>query len=411
MRTRFYIEKRKDETGNLRLKERPVFMSVSFRGTRVMFGTGVNIDINGWDTEHQKVKSGYPGSESLNLWLNTLRETAERTWFSLQGSNETINRDDFRDLFQKLKPKYSDGFFDVFYLFMEEGSKRWSDATYKKVRTIYKHLREFERSSDFRIAFNNLDKGFLEKFELFYSDRGYSPVTTLKAVNILVWFMNWATDEGYNINREYRKFYRSLPSDKIYPGDIIYLGWDELMKIRNFHTENRRMERARDLFCFSCFSGARFSELQRLRKEDVGPDEIVIRRKISNVRRLPLHVRRLPLNKYSREIYQAYENKYYRDNSAFPGMSIVTLNKYLRLIGKEAGLSRKIASAANNGSDVPLFERLSAGIAVNTFIANALELDIPIEIISSFTGIDRDTRVSRIKMDLVKEEMKKFDRE
>jgi len=403
MTTRFYIERRRDKAGNLQVKKRPVFMSVSFQGNRIMIGTGVNIDLHGWDPDLQMVKIGYPGSESLNIWLKTLRNTAEKVWASLQGSNEAVSQEDFRNLFLNLKPKFSSGFFDVFYLFMEEGGKRWSVSTHKKVRTIYKHLREFEGYSGFRIAFTNLDEVFLDKFISFYSDRGYSPATTLKAVNNIVWFMNWATDQGYNISRDYRKFYKSLPSERIKPGDPVFLKWDELMEIRNFPTENRRMERARDLFCFSCFTGVRFSELQRLRKEDVGLDEIVIRKKGDNFRKLPS-------NKYSRGIYQAYENKYYRDNAAFPVMSIVTLNKYLRIIGKEAGLTRGIFSAADKVLSVPLYERLTAGIAVNTFIANALELDIPVEVISNFTGIRQDRRISRIKAELVKEEIKKFDR-
>jgi hypothetical protein len=46
---------------------------------------------------------------------------------------------------------------------------------------------------------------------------------------------------------------------------------------------------------------------------------------------------------------------------------------------------------------------------VNTFIANALELDVPAEIISGFTGVQSDSRVRRIKSELAKSEMKKFD--
>ena len=112
-----------------------------------MIGTGIKIDLYGWDPELQKVKSVFPGSEALNSWLDTLRDTAERTMKALQNSEEASVRKQFRNLFQELKPKFSQGFFDVFYLFMEEGSNRWSASTYQKVRTIYKHLREFEDSN------------------------------------------------------------------------------------------------------------------------------------------------------------------------------------------------------------------------------------------------------------------------
>jgi hypothetical protein len=51
---------------------------------------------------------------------------------------------------------------------------------------------------------------------------------------------------------------------------------------------------------------------------------------------------------------------------------------------------------------------LTTGIAVNTFIKNAIEMEVPAEIISGFTGVQKDSRVRRIKSDLAIEEMKKF---
>jgi hypothetical protein len=177
------------------------------------------------------------------------------------------------------------------------------------------------------------------------------------------------------------------------------------------------MERTRDLFCFMCLSGIRFSEIQDLKKEDIDGEEIRVRNKGGNIRRLPM-------NQFTHQIYRNYENRYYLDNSAFPQMSNITMNKYLRMIGMEVGLERKVPAAprpvagreydssANWGETarVPLYTRLTAGIAVNTFIANALQLDIPVEIISGYTGVQHDIRIRHLKAELAVEEMKKFDR-
>ena len=119
MQTRFYIERRKDDSGSLMLKERPVFMSVSFRGDRIMLSTGIKTDFHGWDSELQRLKSSYPGSYADNLWLDTLAETAEKTWTTVQELHEDPDAERFRSIFQELKPRYSTGFFDVFYLFLE----------------------------------------------------------------------------------------------------------------------------------------------------------------------------------------------------------------------------------------------------------------------------------------------------
>jgi integrase len=306
----------------------------------------------------------------------------------------------FRNIFRDLKPRYSTGFFDVFYRFMESGSSRWSTSTYRKVKTIYKHLREFEEYAAYKLTFRNLDDKFLEKFRAFYAEKGNGPSTTRKAVNILVWFLNWASGEGFHVDRSYRMFYGQLGEFETAGSQDsrlgLFLQWDELVRLSEFRGESRKTEWVRDLFCFMCFTGLNYNELQLLRKEDIGPDEIRIRKPTGRIRRVPM-------SEQARKIHRAYESRYYLNNTAFPTMSIITLNKYLRMLGREAGLDRMVVSGDDSGDKVPLAERLTAGIAVHTFIANALELNVPPEVIASFTGVQKDSRVRRIKMELARE--------
>ena len=85
MKARFYIEKRKDESGKLMVKERPVFMSVSFSGKRVIISTEIKVDFHGWDPELQRVKTTFPGSYATNVWLDTLSDTAVSAMGALQN--------------------------------------------------------------------------------------------------------------------------------------------------------------------------------------------------------------------------------------------------------------------------------------------------------------------------------------
>ncbi len=402
MKTRFYVEKRKDKNGRLMVKDCPVFMSISFSGNRVIIGTGIRVDLHGWDPERQRLKATHLESYAANAWFEALIDTATSSLKALQNSQIEVKSEQFQKVFNELKPKYSTGFFDVFYMFLETNSTRWSPSTYRKVRTIYKHLREFETRTAYQISFSNLDASFLERFIAFYEEKGNSKATTYKAVNTLVWFLNWATDKGYNLYKGYRNFYKMMGTSRESSQVQVYLKWKEVLRIRDFIPDTRIMERVRDLFCFMCFSGVRFSELQELKKEDIGEDEVIIRKKDGKLRKLQL-------NKYAREIYLPYINKYYLNNTAFPTISIITMNKYLRQIGKEAGLERNVPLKGKDDGIVPLYERLTAGIAVNTFISNALELKVPIDVISSFTGVQNDSRVRRIKMEMAKEEIKKFD--
>lgn len=402
MRTRFYIEKRKDDSGRLLQEERPVFMSITFNGMRVIIGTGIKTDMNVWDPDQQCVGENYPDSKSQNAWLSTLRETSERTMAALQNSGEKVSTENFRVLFQKLKPVYSHSFFDNFFQFLDSGMSRWSASTYRKVRTIFKLLRDFEDQTSFRLSYDKMNKLFLDSFISFCKQKDYKPSTTYKAVSILVWFLNWASDQGYNIYQEYRQFYKQMEPLQESSQIPLSLKWEELISLKEYHPDLRIMERARDLFCFMSYTGVRFSEIHQLKKEDINAEQVIIRKPGGRIRRLPL-------NKFGREIYKAYENKYYLNGTAFPSISLVTLNKYLKIMGKEAGLNRHIPNDSAGDGPVPLYTRLSAGLAVNTFIANALELEVPTDIIAEFTGIRNDSRVRRIKRGLTHEEISKFD--
>lgn len=390
MRIRFYIEKRKMEDGRLMTRARPVFMTVAFNGKRVLISSGRKIDMDWWDTENQKVREEHPEAMVLNSWFSTMKETALAAWKSLSDLEDPDTRS-FREAYKRLKPTYSKGFFDVFFQFMEEGSERWSKSTYSKVRTVYNHLKAFEAGQESALNFRGMDHDFLTKFRRYYKEKGNNETTTLKAVNTIVWFLNWATEQRYNIFTDYRKFYKEMNttvSETARPPEV-YLEWEELMNIYSFSNEEPKFQRARDIFCFMCFTGIRFSELQGLRKEHILEKRIVVKKQSAKTRIVPL-------NKYAEGIIQGYQNKYYRNNAALPLMSLVTLNKYIRKIAGELGMKKKQSA-------------ITAGTASVTFILNALKLDIPAEIISTYTGVNNDRRIKILKQQIAAEEIKKFD--
>jgi len=391
MKIRFYIEKRKGEDGRLLTRARPVFMTVAFKGKRVLISSGRKIDMDWWDAEGQKIREEHPEAVVLNSWFSNMKETALAAWKSISHM-ENPDTGSFREAYKKLKPEYSKRFFDVYFQFMEDGSSRWNKSTYSKVRTVYNHLKAFEKEQERALDFRRMDNEFLTKFRKFYKERGNNETTTLKAVNTIVWFLNWATEQRYNIFTDYRNFYKELKvtdSVAIRPPEI-YLEWEELMSIYSFSSEEPKMQRARDIFCFMCFTGLRFSELQGLRKEHVLEKRIVVNKQSAKTRIVPL-------NKYAEAIIQRYQNKYYRNNAALPVMSLVTLNKYMRKIAGETGVKKKQAA-------------ITAGVASVTFIMNALKLDIPAEIISTYTGVSNDRRIKILKQQIAAEEIKKFDK-
>jgi len=388
MKVRFYVEKRKGEHGKLLDTDRPVFMSVSFHGNRIMVSTGKKVDRHWWDPDRQRIRDEHPEATVLNAWLDYLKHTADVTWNALASLSEKPGVDDFRKEFQRLKPRFSQGFFEVFYLFMENGSARWSSATYKKVRTVYNQLSAYEASVSQPLQFNRMDAEFIADFKRYLEARGQNYITVQKTVNVLVWFLNWATEEGFNVYREYRKFYRLIREKHPPQGrKTTFLNWEQLMQMYRMDVGSTKMERARDLFCLMCFTGIKYGEMKSLKKEHVEPERLIIHQQRGSARIIRL-------NRFAKTILDQYASRYYRGQAALPVMSLVTMNKYIRQAAADAGID--------------CASELTAGSATLTFIMNALRLDIPPAIIASYTGVKRDVRVQLMQQELADRHMDRF---
>lgn len=377
-------------------------MTVAFHGKRILISTGKFVDLKWWDHTKQQVHEAAPDARLINTWLDTLAYTAGIVWRSLASLSVKPGAGDFRREFERLKPRFSEGFFEVMFLFMKEGSERWSSSSYRKVRTFYHQLQEFSSVTGYPMRFDRVDNAFLEAFMAFQSEKGRSEATVHKMVNTLVWFLNWATREGYNVYNDYRRFYRQLGKlSRPARRRSLYLEWNELMLLLNYQTATPGKARVCDLFCLMCLTGIRFSELSRLKRTDVDKDRILIR---GNGKK----DRTVPLNSHAQQILGRYANRYYRDNLALPPVSVVTVNKYLQVIGKEAGLYRKVKDPRDGSTEQPLYTLLTAGVALQTFIMHALRLAIPSEVISGITGVHADQRIAQFKQEIASREIKKF---
>lgn len=402
MRVRFYIEKRRGEDGKLMTSKRPIFMTVAFHGSRVLISTGKKVDLKWWDQSGQKVREAHPDAVVINGWLKHLKYTAGAVWKALDSLSEKPGAATFKKEFERLKPRFSGGFFEVMYLFMEDGSQRWSTSSYKKVRSFYNQLREFERMSGYQVRFDTLDTTFLDTFKSYQEAAGRSPVTIRKMINTLVWFLNWATSKGYNVYSDYRMFYKQLGKTEMSTAGVpVYLEWQELMQLNNYSSKAILAQRVKDLFCLMCFTGLRIGEISLLRRKDVGMNDLVVSRK--NV-----IVRKVPLNDFAREILARYRERYYRDQLALPPVSMVTMNKYIRIISQELGFSRKVEDPKNGKMMRELHEVITAGTAVQTFIMNALRLDIPADLIQVYTGVKKDRRIEQLQREMAEKEIRKF---
>ncbi len=321
----------------------------------------------------QKVKTSVAGSMETNLRLEKLADDVKRIYREahIQGIVPTVQF--IRENLPENQRSASVQFFEVFEKFIEMKRSISSKGTITKFKVIKKHLMEFSSKKRIRIEFDSIDKALLQKFvDYQLHDCQHTNNTVTKNVNIIKWFLNWATDEECNRNLKYKGF---TLKEKF--GKIIVLSWEELIHFYQMKLASHAMKQVRDIFCFQCFTGLRYSDVRILKKHNVKDGFITITT-VKTKEEI-----NIPLNDYSTSIIEKYKD--YPGNYLLPVISNQNMNEHLKELGKMAGFNEQIEIIRYRGAErlvntVYKYEVLTTHIGRKTFTTNNGRLGIPIEL-------------------------------
>ncbi len=146
---------------------------------------------------------------------------------------------------------------------------------------------------------------------------------------------------------------------------------DELMTLHNFRFTSYKRFRARDFFCFMCFTGMRVSDLQNLKREHIRDGQIfktTVKTHKGGV---------IPLNQYARTILSRYEHQ---EDRPLPKLSAQKINDHIKEGCEEAGIK-----------DLVNYVDYSGGKARETFITNSIMLGMNTKTINEITGHKKDS--------------------
>ena len=417
---KFYPEKRLDnESGELITENIPIFLYFSFDGKRLQYFTGYRINIDQWNPENQRVRRNNfnkkgESSADINFHLTDIEKTVTEIYYQQKANKKNPSvqfiRDELRErLGEGDKSKLS--FFNVFKKFIgiESELSTWSKGTITKFNTIYSQLKDFH-DKHYKFDFESMDENFLHAYLNYQmKELGHRNNTIAKNFKLFKWFMNWATRKGYNENLTYRDFRLTLKGTTR-TQKIIFLRWDELMMLYQLEIPKKYLEQVRDVFCFCCFTGLRYSDVYNLKKSDIKEDFIEITT-IKTEESL-----QIDLNTYSRAILEKYKHVPLPNDKALPVISNQKFNEYLKELGKFAQLNDPETVVYYKGNErieetYQKWQLLSTHTGRKTFVSNALFFNIPAEVVMSWTG-HKDHRVMENYYKIIapqkRREMEKF---
>lgn len=261
----------------------------------------------------------------------------------------------------------------------------WTAGTIQKFRTLELHLREVDPAGV--LVLSAMDEAWLQMYMAHLGGKaGLRNTSLLKSLDILRWFLRWAAQHGYPVPSDFERFRPHLKGTEAGSRQVVYLEWDELMAVWSVDlSASPHLARVRDVFCFCCFSGLRYSDVAHLRRSDIYADHFrVVTKKTADALRVEL-------NGWTREVLSRYADQPLAGGLALPVISNVKMNVYLKEVGQMAGLDTPCRVVFFRGAlrieeEVKKWELLTTHCARRTFVVNALRLGIPAEVIMKWTG-------------------------
>lgn len=313
---------------------------LTVNGERCAFSTGKKVKSCNWDKNKQQVKSKDEEAQSLNNYLKAIKAKLYQKEAELLERGFIITADLLRDAyFDKVESIKERSLFEVFEEHNQEQEKLIgngvSKATYWVSVYTIRLLREFVQQKYKRedLYLRELNLNFIQSFHSFLRiDKDMAQNSSTKHLKLLKKIINLSVANSYMAFNPFSTYKVERE-----PVDIDFLDEEELRKIINFDTPLPRLERAKDMFLFGCFTGLSYIDIKTLTPEHFEKDSVgriwIKKRRVKTgvLSRIPL----LPIAKLILDKYKGGEK-------LLPIQDPADINKYLKDIAILCGINKRI---------------------------------------------------------------------
>ena len=313
---------------------------LTVNGERCAFSTGKKVKSCNWDKNKQQVKGKDEEAQSLNNYLKAIKAKLYQKEAELLDRGFIITADLLRDAyFDKVESIKERSLFEVFEEHNQEQEKIIGNGVSKATHWVSVYtirlLKEFVQQKYKRedLYLRELNLNFIQSFHSFLRiDKGMAQNSSTKHLKLLKKIINLSVANSYMAFNPFSTYKVERE-----PVDIDFLDEEELRKIINFDTPLPRLERAKDMFLFGCFTGLSYIDIKTLAPEHFEKDSAgriwIKKRRIKTgvLSRIPL----LPIAKLILDKYKGGEK-------LLPIQDPADINKYLKDIAILCGINKRI---------------------------------------------------------------------
>jgi len=336
-----------------------------------------------WNKKKGEAKqvSKFPQHPEFNARLSNIRDKVLTIYRRLLNDDAEISNDILSNEFDLIFRKHRNRTVSRHELmqfipyFIETSNK--TQSTKKSYRQLLNDLQEYEQSKNIVLTFGRIDIDFHDNFVQFLQSKKYAPNTIGTRIKVLKTFMNVAYERNLHTNLDFKKRAFDKPKEET---TAVYLNEKELDAIHRLdYSNNKAYDRVRDWFLIAAYTGLRFSDLQRLTRDDIQDGAITSKTvKTGTMVSIPLHtIVKSILEKYDYTLPKLINNHKF--------------NEYIKEVAKDAGIDEPVIIEETKGhlkskTTEKKYNLISAHTARRSFATNAYIAGVPAIQIMKMTG-------------------------
>ena len=318
----------------------PIEVSITTNGKRIYFSTGKHVPAADWNKEKQAVKGKSEEAQLINGYLIQLRNKIYQKEIELLQKGYLITAELLKEaITDKVEALNEKTLLDVLNEHNTERKamvgKTVAPATYWVFEYTGRLFKEFIQKKYERkdLYLREINLGFIQGFHAYLlGEKKMGQNSCTKHFKFLKKLLNLAVANSYIS-------YNPVNAYKVErePVEVDFLDEEELRKIINFDTPLPRLERAKDMFLFGCFTGLSYIDIKTLTPEHFEKDSAgriwIKKRRVKTgvLSRIPL----LPIAKLILDKYKGGEK-------LLPIQDPADINKYLKDIAILCGINKRI---------------------------------------------------------------------
>jgi integrase len=330
---------------------------IALGNERVEISTGKSIDPDFWDNKTGQAIGQTSEARALNIQVARIIKDLEKLCLEADLNNKVLTASALKSAFKgeraTIHGRSLMGVLDEFISNCElqrrspanrsmEGFASGTIAHFKTTRSKVQAYLIFKSGKD-DIRLKDIDGYFLHDFDLYlrthYANRNGNNTAVKTVKRLLGMTERYHHEFGVpNIRKTYEKTFRVVRKD--------HLTWDELEKLDAQPMPSKRLERARDVFVFACYTALGYAELAALSEKHLGRTSSgrifitrMVRRKTGEALTTPLLTR-------PNRIIAKYRNdpKCIAEGKLLPVLSNQKYNDCLKEIAAICGIGKELTS-------------------------------------------------------------------